>query len=144
MNRREFVRFMALMSAGAAALPEQLSAFERYYDINTPQIGEQFAGVDEVFLCGCASRSVVVRASFYKEDELIMPLAFNAFGGVLRWVATPLQTIMCLPTDFSWRIAMETGHTDEKPKHIFSGHIGYIDNEGFRRTKLLTELNGTL
>jgi hypothetical protein len=144
MDRREFVKFIALMSAGAAALPEQVSAFERYYDINTPRVGKQFAGVDEIMLCGTATRSVVVKANFHKEDELILPLSFNAFGGIMRWVAAPQQTIMCLPGDFSWRIEMDTGRSGEKPKDLFSGHVSYIDNEGFRRTKLLTELSGTL
>jgi len=36
MDRREFVKTLALWAAGAAAMPEQVKAFEQYYDVNSP------------------------------------------------------------------------------------------------------------
>ncbi len=58
MDRRGFVKFLALIAAGAAALPEQVAAFEHYYEVNTPHVASGLVSVDEIWLTGMATAPV--------------------------------------------------------------------------------------
>ncbi len=129
MDRREFVRFIALMAAGTAAMPEQVEAFTHYFETNTPLTPSGLVCVDEIYIGGTATKSTVAKVQLLCDDEPVLNLALNLFGGVVRWVAAPQQMIMAVAGDLKL--------TCDKPE--FQGQIMYIDQVGKRRTKVLTE-----
>lgn len=137
MNRRKFVSFLALLAAGAAARPEQIAAFEKYYDANTPWLTDGgLIAVDELYIGGIATRSVPMTWKVYCSTNCVLNLGFNAFGGVLRWVAAPDQKLVTVPADFNWSLKASEGF-DADPYSVIQGHILYIDQDGFRHSHIL-------
>ena len=139
MLRRDFIKFLALLAAGAAALPAQIEAFERYYDRNSPPMldGDAIA-VDEITLCGIATKSTVVRCVFFSA----MNLSINAFGGVIRWLAAPDQKIVTRARDFTWEIT-SSADTPRMTDYL-DAHISYIDQTGLRQRYRITDVRGSL
>jgi hypothetical protein len=150
-TRRDFVRMMALLAAGAAALPEQIDVFQRYYEANTPLIGGPFIAVDEVFIGGLASGgSTPIRLNLFAEDINVLPLALNAFGGVAFWRASPDGKLVSQCSDFRYAIE-HLGDDSEwrRPsdswiRQTVHGYIKYIDEDALRHTVLLETAAGTL
>ncbi len=88
MDRRDFVKSLALLAAGAAALPQQIAVFERYYEVNTPKTAAPLIAFDEVSVSGMATRSVRTFINFFDGDQLLaLPVGLNAFGGIYFWRA---------------------------------------------------------
>jgi hypothetical protein len=141
MNRRDFVRFLGITAAGAAALPEQIEAFTAYYDANTPETGEPLVAVDDIFVCGNAACSTLVTATFFIGTLVEKPVAFNAFGGIIRWTAAPDQKIVLRRSDVSWKM---TANTVGSFADVLVAHISYIDQAKVRRTLPLLDWNGSL
>lgn len=136
MNRRKFVSFLALLAAGAAARPEQIAAFEKYYDANTPWLTDGgLIAVDEFYIGGLATRSMPMHWQIFRSTDCQLNLGFNAFGGIVRWVAAPDQKIITVPADFNW--VLKTRDSIEDPYTVIEGHILYIDQDGFRHTHVL-------
>lgn len=140
-ERDNFVKYLALLAAGEAAKPEQIAAFERYYDRNSPATFPLVA-VDEIFICGHASRSTRVAIDILKGSDVVQCLSINAFGGILRWVATPDQKIVSAPTDFRWNITFPDRapadlEWNQRQMQFIRGHISYIDDTGLRISKPL-------
>jgi hypothetical protein len=129
MDRRDFVKFIALLAAGAAARPEQIAAFERYYDINTPAAGNGFVAVDEVILGGMATTSMPVLFTLLRDDERVMRFGYNAFGGIVRWAAMPDQKIVAASGELRWQL----DQSDATVKRWLTGQINYIDQDGRRQ-----------
>jgi hypothetical protein len=144
MDRREFVRFLALTAAGAAALPEQIGAFERYYDLNAAKADNGLVAVDEVFISGLAPRSLRLKIDIMHLDEIKLPLGLNAFGGIVRWASAPDQKIVVPGHELEWRINVIDEAPDFDAMRYLTGHISYIDQDGLRMNKLLTTLRGNL
>jgi hypothetical protein len=146
MDRRSFVKFVAALAAGVSALPAQLEAYEKYYEINTPQTSRRLLMVDEVWLSGLATHSIPCRLNIYRDEECVLPLGLNLFGGVVRWVAAADMKIMAIRGELEWDI--ETTPPEESavlsPRYLFNGHISYIDDEGVRRSQMLTTLRGSV
>lgn len=140
MNRRDFVKFLALVGAGAAALPEQVAAFERYYEVNTPLVDSGLVSVDEVFLTGMAQKSLPMMFTVTYLDEVKLALGINAFGGLCRWCAMPDQKIVLPAHEFVWDINWLIW-PDGFP---LTGHISYIDQTAVRYTRVITKTHGNL
>src|SRR5712671_119771 len=103
MNRRDFVKGLACLTAGASALPAQLAVFEHYYEVNTPKTLLPLAAVDEIYIAGMADHSVPAWIEVFKHgEEQALNLGLNLFGGVVRWVAAPDQKI--ITPQLRWRI----------------------------------------
>ena len=149
MDRKKFARFLALTAASQAAIPEQIAAFEHYFNINAPSSGGPFVAVDEIYLGGIAHESTPIIFDVLKYDEVILPLSFNAFGGVVRWMAMPLQQIIVPPADFKWRVR-HVCKTERLPVESafviknFTGVISYIDQTGLRHYKQIIVARGSL
>lgn len=141
MDRRQFVKFLAA-TAAASALPEQVAAFEQYFEINTPRIPTGLVAVDEVFMAGAATRSMVLEANARRNEIQLLNLGFNGFGGIIRWVAAPMQTLMVPAKDFILDIKPR-GLLDGDPFPVI-GHILFVDQDGRRCIKTITELQSTL
>lgn len=143
MNRRDFVKFLALMCAGAAARPEQIEAFERYYEVNSPHTLDGLVAVDEVYLSGMAGTATPLRMGFFPNAEAgRLCLGMNAFGGIVRWAATPDQKIIIRERDIGWSIVHATSKGDVTSgpfKYIAEGHISYIDQNGKRINLPITD-----
>src|SRR5262245_3898603 len=123
MARREFVKFLALLAAGMGAGPEQIAAYTDYYEANTPH-GTDLVAVDEIFISGMADRSTRVLFHF---EPTGMRLALNAFGGVIRWVATPDGKIVCPRKKFTWTLEEIDPcriSSDRKSTRLNSSHLG--------------------
>ena len=140
MDRRAFVKFLALMAAGAAAKPEQIAAYEHYYDVNTPATDGPFIAVDEVMLGGTARLSTVVQVRILSQSTNTLNLAINAFGGIFRWHAAPDQKI--ITDELSWHI--EYDPNDIAINKILNGHISYITQAGIRKYMPLTKAHGII
>lgn len=141
MNRREFVSFLGLLAAGAAAMPEQIAAYTRYYDLNSPQYDNGLVAVDEIFASGLAARSMPLSFDVFRGGELALALGINAYGGVVRWLAAPDQKIVTRSADFKWwiksRFSQDMDDLDNRFHECITGHISYIDQDGFRITRPL-------
>ena len=148
MNRRDFVRFVALTAATAAALPQQVEALTRYYERNTPLTFAPLVAVDEVMFSGLAQYSTVATIWFFRRDDFLMDLSINAFGGVLRWHAFADQKIVLPPADFRWEIVNRAARDGEdKPAPFDSwlaGTVSYVDQTGLRRVARITRPKGAL
>jgi len=103
--RREFIKMLGLLTAGLAAKPEQIAAFEQYYDRNSPQADVRLLALDELNVSGMASRSTRVLITIFREDERPVHYGMNAFGGVIRWVAGPDQKIVGAEGSLRWEIS---------------------------------------
>lgn len=159
MDRREFVKFLALTAAGAAALPEQVLAFERYYTANTPSVAP-FIAFDEVSAAGLRlSSSLPVRMIFSKGPDMVLNAAFNAFGGIYFWRAAPDSKIVAsVSVPLTWEItvwrkgwqdqAESSGDfqllEDAEVKRVLQGHVSYIDQNAVRHTVPIETAKGTI
>jgi len=132
--------------AGAAALPEQINAFEQYFTVNCPPGPGPFIAVDEIMLSGLADRSLPFKMDIFREDSLLLALGGNLYGGVIRWVASPLQTSVLKPRDLRWEITNPNQSEDDRLKDDFyyNGHISYIDQSGLRHTHRIETSIGRL
>lgn len=139
MTRREFLRHVALMAAATAALPDQLDAFTRYYTLNAPPGQTGLMMVDEIFMSGVAQVSTPVTAAFFRTDpgKPVLNLGFNAFGGLVRWVAAPDQKIICRSGEFQWDLRLYSDPDYDLSRSVI-GHILYMDQDGIRRTAHVT------
>jgi hypothetical protein len=123
MDRHEFVRWLAVIAAGAAALPEQIAAFERYYEVNTPQVAEGLVSIDEIFISGMATKST---PCLIEIADPKMKFGVNLFGGILRWVAMPNGKIIRPAHLFTWRL------TPWPEDDVFVGQISFVDQNARR------------
>jgi hypothetical protein len=147
MDRRQFVNFIAMMAAGgAAAKPEQVEAFQHYYEVNTPLVtDESLVAVDEIMVSGMAARSTPLRFRFWAERHY-MPIAFNLFGGIVRWTALPDGRFMASAADVRWTVECPSclPLDDDWVNDVIVGHIGYIDSIGARHYRPIDCVTGNL
>ena len=147
MSRRDFIKYLALIAAGAGALPRQIEAFERYYEANTPPIadGEELACADEIWICGLATRSLRVgfRLSYAQGS---MRLGLNAFGGMLRWVAQPDAKVISKPQDFHWQFEfIDPIEPRDDMQFPISGWLSYFGSKDLVRREVdFTQISGGL
>jgi hypothetical protein len=144
MDRRDFIRGIAVLCAGAAALPEQIDFFEKYYTANAPA-GELTAAVDELLLSGTATKSMPVHFRLYRpgSDELsraLINVGCNLFGGMMRWAAMPDQKIIVGKAGLRWRLQVPDDFTFDH----FLGQISYVDTDLVRHYRQITTLEGTV
>lgn len=133
MNRRDFIKFIALTAAGTSALPQQVAALERYYEVNSPQV-EGLISVDEVIISGMADRSMILQCDFFSNNNNVLNFGLNAFGAILRWVAAPNQQIVT--NRFRWEIK-DVGDMENQNIPIY-GRVNYIDQQGIRHSQKMS------
>lgn len=157
-TRRDFIQQLALLAAGAAALPTQVAAFEQYYNANTPLRGDDFIAIDEISLSGLAYVSTRLKVEFWQGDQQILAPSYNAFGGTYFWRASPDGKIIARPGDITWKMflfqrsAMTRSEKDEEPIEMpvhdmryVDGHIKYIRSEDMvRRTQIISTARGSV
>lgn len=148
MNRDEFVRFIAALSAGNNVKSQQLAAFERYYDLNSPKTKHRLVAVDDIWVGGIASVSLPLKIEFFCGFEPKLNFGINAFGGTMRWLAAPDQKIITLASWFHWRMEnplMQAVLNDSKQfqEHV-TGHISYIDQDGLRNNLPIIKAHASL
>jgi hypothetical protein len=143
---------LALLAAGTASRPEQIEAFEHYYNANTPLIGGPFVAVDEISISGLAITSTPLRVRFHRMEAFELAAGLNAFGGVYVWRAGPDGKIVTEPNDFRWEMKCEYTHIDggeyviddEWVRQNLDGHIRYINQNGIRCTRPIVSALGRL
>jgi hypothetical protein len=141
MDKREFIKSMALLAAGIAASPMQVEAFERYYTANTPDApAGRLIAVDAVTIGGLASKSMPAHFNFYTADRIVLPFGINLFGGVIFWKATADEKIITTKSNFNWNISTASYM---QPYHFISS-ISYIDDALVRHTYEITTMRGSL
>lgn len=138
MNRTEFIDHLATLSAGEFANPDQIAAFKRYYHLNSGNADKFLVAVDEIYIGGTASKSVVVRFVLEVNGAIILRFTMNLYGGVVRWRATPDQHFVGSASHIKWSI-MGAENAD-----LFCGHISYIDQDGYRHYRPLDAMEGRL
>lgn len=135
-NRRDFVKWLALIAAGAAAQPDQIRAFEEYYDANTPRQFSSLIAVDEILVSGMSTSSLPVDFIVYRKDHMELSFSVNLFGGIIRWVPAPNQIRVIDPADL--HISMDTREVARTLDEI-RGHISYVDQHKHRHTDPIRE-----
>lgn len=143
MNRREFIKHIACMAAGASALPEQLQAFEAYYLRNTPLMGEPFICFDEMTAIGLATGSAPVRIDILDGDNHVLTGGLNAFGGVYYWRAFQDQKIMMPLRQARWKMSHHFDYDDAWVNRYLNASVSYIDQDGIRVRKLIRTIEGS-
>jgi hypothetical protein len=146
-NRREFIQFLALMAAGAAALPQQVAAFEKYYEANTPALMKlgDFVAVDGMTISGMATASLPLMCNFYRNDEKIMSYGVNLFGGIMHWKAVPTHEVICYPEDFFWDFKPGDGYEEIFHPTTFVAQICFIQGTSLKRKYVtITKPRGSL
>jgi hypothetical protein len=143
MDRRAFIKAIALLAAGVSALPVQVEAFERYYTVNSPTSAPdgQLIAIDQIVVSGMATRSMPAFCKFYTSDQCVLPFGVNLFGGVVFWSAGADQKIITTKSAFRWRIS---GSTDVVRSSDFVGSIYYIDDGLVRRVHEIGRAEGSL
>ncbi len=141
MDRRQFVKSLALLAAGAAALPEQIDVFERYYEANTPKTALPLLAVDEVSISGMATRSTRVAVDFFAGDELKLRAGLNAFGGIYFWRSPPDGKIVT--PKLRWVMTSPDVGGEDLLSMVHSS-ISYLDQGLVRRTLPLLSCEGVL
>lgn len=140
MTRREFVHHLALLAAGAAALPAQIAAFEQLYDVNSRIFGERsdllsvseiafgFEGVPQDL---AAVVSLMRRSS--GRDMIRIPLNYRS---CYRWIAPPDCPLLSTVEDLQWNVegsgAWSTPGEDLTAflRRHFTGTLRFTDQEG--------------
>ncbi len=147
MMRREFVKMLAALCAGASAMPQQLSAFESYFNLNTPPGNGPFVAMDELFISGLATRSLPLHVDVYVDDatEPRLPMAYNAFGGIIRWAAMPDQKIIAKKIRWKIHAPNEGIHgLCEEPQSVLTGYVSCIHQDGIRRNTPISAWEGNV
>ena len=139
MTRREFIRNLALIAAGATALPEQIDALEQFYERNAPAGLTTLLAVDSIFIGGIAPISTPLIFDLMLGNQMKLRFPWNAFGGVMQWSAMPDQRILAAPGDLRWNVRgpMYKYENHVSPEYI-EGYIGFIDPNGIRQSLPLT------
>jgi hypothetical protein len=143
-SRREFIRHIALLAAGVAALPEQIAAFTQYYDRNTPAIGP-FVAIDEVYMAGMANVSTPMWLEIMCGSTTLIPLGFNAFGGIVMWRAQAEGKIVTRTGDLTWKFSQPSGLSIPDPvERTVKGYVSYIGQDGVRKHVMLDTVSGNI
>lgn len=138
MDRRSFIKGLALLAAGAAARPERVAAFEHFYTVNAPVGSAPLIAVDEIMLSGNATLPVPVVIDFFRENgDVAHSWGLNTYGGFLRWAAMPDGKI--LTPSFGWKIR---NYEDFAHTRLL-GTISYLDQNLKRHTCLIEAIEGT-
>lgn len=132
MNRRDFLRNIALVAIGHAALPQQIEALTNIFDINAPKLSAGLIAIDEIYIGGMAEKSAPTIFEFIKSSNKspILNLSMNLFGGVVRWVATPEGRIFTREEDFILKARPFKDYNYIEP---FQGSIMYTDQNLIRK-----------
>ncbi len=142
MNRRDFVKSLALLAAGAAALPEQIAAFERYYEVNTPKTALPLLAFDELSISGMATRSVRVFVKFFDGDQVVLPAALNAFGGQYFWRGAPDNKIVT--SKLRWEITSPDVNDKDALLTMICGGVSYLDQDLVRHRCQITSCDNAV
>ena len=140
MDRRAFIKSLACICAGAAALPQQIETFERLFEANAPMSNELIA-IDRFVIGGLATQSMPARVIIKRGDRELMRWGMNLFGGMLHWTAVPDQKIIVVPGTLHWEI---TSPAMTLPSEWIEGSISYLDNQLVRCSAPLIAATGSL
>jgi len=142
-NRTDFIKFIARLCAGQSALPNQIEAFEKYYDANAPH-ADNLIAVDEVLISGTANKSMPVVFELYKNDKKVNVCAINLFGGIYRWYTGPDQKVIAAESDIYWQVRRNTYAVSADFFRHYVGQISFIDSKYKRHCLTMTKAQGSI
>ena len=123
MNRREFVKYLALLAAGANALPAQVDAYEKMYDLNTRQFNKgKIVSIKEFTIGFKEPCDKHIRVSIVNKERELWSIFLNQ-RATFRYVTMPDCPLL----------TTEGFHIASKPQ--CSGTIHYIDMDGIIQIK---------
>jgi hypothetical protein len=150
MNRRDFIRHLAILAAGMSAMPAQVDAFEQMFELNAPRdtVGRGLLAVRHIIIGGMAKKSTPVTARFFRgQPEIHRTVAcygLNLFGGAVQWMTAPDEPIIAEsiggPFDFQWDVRGGDGELVDAD--VLVGCVRYIDQGGMWRMAPLTPKGG--
>lgn len=136
MNRREFCQHLALLAAGAAAMPAQIAAFEQLYEVNTRQFGRE-RGIVSIkgFTFGFDGPPCDLAAcvTFFDGDRVLQPFVLNT-RGMMHMGIVPDCPMFATRDRLRWEVSDSAGFYDGlggcyASDHL-NGFIRYIDMDG--------------
>lgn len=140
MNRREFAKHLALLAAGAAALPAQLSAFERLYDINTKPLGDtDLVSIEDIALGFSEPGDYAHFINIYNDQSVLYSFALNQ-RATFRYLPAPTAPMLATHRGVRWT----TESYPAQSRIPIMGTIRYIDQSGMIRTCLIDKADGRL
>ena len=143
MNRREFIRHLALIAAGSTAISQQIDALERFYEANAPAGASTLIALDDICIGGVAPVSTPLIFDLLRGDRMVLRFPWNAFGGMVRWSPMPDQRLIAAPGELRWEIRPPEAYGTHVSPSCVEGFIGFIDSDGLRQTIPLT-VKGTV
>lgn len=111
MIRRDFVKMMALLAAGASAMPEQIAAFETIYDANTPRrlgLGElwskDFVSIEDwVIGFDMVGADRTYNMGLYDGNTAVLSFALNQ-RALMRYVRPPQVPVLSRLKTLRWEV----------------------------------------
>ncbi len=134
LTRPEFCTHLALLAAGAAALPQQIQAFVRIYDVNTAPLGESglIAVEDIMFGFGGVPSDITYSVQFRQGEKVIFQVALNRRASY-RWVPTPQAPMLTTERDFNWRVTphhiIPPVDDERNSAEDFEGTVRFVDQD---------------
>lgn len=134
MNRREFVKHLALLAAGAAALPSQVAAFERLYEANTSgplATSTSLLSVNDIVIgFGGTPRDAAAVVRFFNGESAPLAFPLNT-RATIRWIPAPDCPFLTSRDRFRWSVDDVYGRwTREEIAATLTGSIRYTDMDG--------------
>jgi hypothetical protein len=128
MNRREFIQHLALIAAGAAAMPAQLAAFERLYEINTPKVATGIIRIDDMYLFFGGEPRDAAAVIKLRGSATVLPIGLNT-RATFRYVPPPDSPFLTTVDDCQWMVTGQ--YRDGSHCHFdLGGFLRFTDQNG--------------
>lgn len=142
MNRRDFCKHLALLAAGAAALPQQIAAFERVFDINTRPLGERdLISVEDIAFGFLNPGDAAFLVQFLCADRVLYQVPINK-RATFRTLPNPQCPMLATLSDFRWVVT--EGSQQYPGAHDFIGSVRLTDQDGRIHTAPIEGASGRL
>ncbi len=132
MTRREFGKYLALLAAGASALPAQLQAFERLYEVNLPQAATGLIQVNDFWVGFRSPKDLAVRFLLTLGKRREIPFVLN-YRASLRYVSPMDAPLLTTLEDLAWDLdatEREPGDRTDIARAEFEGALRVTDQDG--------------
>ena len=146
LTRRDWLKSLAALAAGAAALPQQLLVFEQMYERNAtvlPAVGSCLSIKDITFGFYGAPRDAVLLVSLYDNKRVLLQTPLN-YRATFRFAPSPDHPFLTTVANFRWEIGEYSVNPADLPGDDFYGTVSALDESLLLRTYTMRGASGTL
>lgn len=143
MTRRDWCKYMALLAAGASALPAQIAAYERLYDVNTVQLGETGLVALRDLVIGFRNPcDVSMHIRIFDRSRVLFNFALNK-RATFRWVPSPECPKLANGRQVRWQF-QASGEENDHHAYDLEATLEYVDQASLIHTVVLSGPEGHL